>query len=154
MKDTALSLSTLMVGLRSSLAANGLHTDRLQEGAILDAEKQVLALDWDGTVTTDIAMWSFIAMQLSNLYDIYIVTMRYPSEIDSTVKNFAEFVGVKGIVATSRLAKAPFVNKLGIRVNVWIDDNPRAILMDALQAFGGNTPEGRVITSNFQQSVN
>ena len=154
MRGTARSLNTLMVGLKSSLAANGLHIDRLQEETILETERQVLALDWDGTVTTDVAMWSFIAMQLANLYDIYIVTMRYPSEIDNTMRSFSEFVGVKSIIATSRLAKEPFVSELGIVVNVWIDDNPKAILMDALQAFGSNTKEGHVITTNFHQNAN
>jgi len=142
------------IGLQTVLAAK-LNVGRsiFMDTVIMDeTPKPVLALDWDGTVTESVGQWFTAAVMLAKIYKIYIVTMRYPSEIDQVMQGFAQGISAE-IIATGRKAKMTYTKQLGIEVNVWIDDNPKAVLMNALEAFGGDTPEGHVVTQNFSESL-
>lgn len=101
-------------------------------------------LDYDGTVTNaPYEFLRFVKDLRASGNKVYIVTMRYPSETDTILKAFKN--NVDGIIATSREAKAPFLEKLGIKIHIWIDDNPRAINESAVQIWGHASPEGSVI---------
>lgn len=52
---------------------------------------------------------------------------------------------VDGIIATSREAKQPFVERAGVPIAIWIDDNPRAVNESAMQIRGTSSPEGQII---------
>ena len=103
----------------------------------------IIALDYDGTMTEDIEAWlDFIDLMEDAGHTIYIVTMRYPSE--GLPIGFSRMQ----VVFTSRKAKKPFLDALGIHVNVWIDDHPQAVFMDAEQIWGQVLPEGQPSSMN------
>lgn len=80
-----------------------------------------IGLDYDGTVTLDRQFWkAFLHMARAAGHEVFIVTMRREDEeID------LNFQGHSGMVYyTSRQAKKPFMEKMGITIDVWIDDNP------------------------------
>lgn len=108
----------------------------------------IIGLDYDGTVTRDVATWlKIIQLFKAAGHTVYIVTMRYPSEqshppaqaMDQDVIN-----AVDEVIFTSRGPKAVAMSKRGIAVNVWIDDNPQAVFLSARQIWGHVTAEGHV----------
>lgn len=109
-------------------------------------------LDWDGTVTSDPVfwlLWCILAKQRG--HKVYIVTMRYPSECVEIPSLFLE--NVEGIYPTSREPKQQHMLKHDIVINVWIDDNPKAVYQDAKQIWGSASKEGEVVTEGVQQSM-
>lgn len=106
-----------------------------------------IGLDYDDTITRDPAAFlAMIKLFRERKHNVYITTMRYPSECDSILPEIKD--AVNGVYATSRTAKEPFMYQQGIRIDVWMDDNPRAIHMHAEQAFGGTvSPEGAIVNS-------
>jgi hypothetical protein len=81
----------------------------------------LIALDYDGTYTADPSLWDrFIQSVKDRGHRIICVTMRYPEEP-------IEPIGID-VVYTSRQAKKPYLESIGTRVNIWIDDNPHWIL--------------------------
>jgi hypothetical protein len=114
-------------------------------------------LDYDGTASEDINLWiMFIMLAKVNGHKVYLVTMRYESEInDPNFPNKAIpdhlLSKVDGVICTNRQAKRKAVEALGIRINVWIDDHPRAVEENATQIWGWCTPEG-VIVKNLEEA--
>lgn len=103
----------------------------------------IIGLDWDGCSSNDpVGFMSFARMMRSRGHKVYIVTMRYPSELGE-IRDYASFVD--GIYPTSRQAKRPHMLSQGIMVDVWIDDNPEAVHMSADKIWGCASPEGSVI---------
>lgn len=81
-----------------------------------------IALDYDGTFTRDPALWKiFIASAQSRGHEVYIVTMRYPTEPLAHETSCPVFF-------TSRNAKLKHMQELGHTIDVWIDDMPHLIL--------------------------
>jgi hypothetical protein len=76
----------------------------------------LIALDYDGTYTADLLLWDeFIVMANGRGHKVVIATMRYshePIEVGCPV------------IYTERQAKLPYLNALGIKPDIWIDDNP------------------------------
>ncbi len=81
-----------------------------------------IALDYDGTYTLDSKFWqSFIDLAKSNGHEVWIVTMRYPTEpIDIHEK----------IVYTSRRAKKSQCERRGYYFDIWIDDSPEWLFVN------------------------
>lgn len=80
-----------------------------------------IALDYDGTYTADPGMWNtFIELARLRGHEIFIVTMRYPTEPVSPLPMDIE------VIYTSRQAKARHA-----QADIWIDDNPQFV-------FGGS----------------
>ena len=52
---------------------------------------------------------------------------------------------VDGIIPTSRDAKKKVCDLLGIKIDVWIDDNPNAVHNSAKQIWGESSSEGNVV---------
>jgi hypothetical protein len=104
-----------------------------------------IGLDWDHTFTEDIEGWyMFVKLMMSRGHHVYIVTMRYEEEcldIPQVIKDL-----VSGVYPTAREAKNEHMLNNGIVIDVWIDDNPKAIFMNAAQAFGHATPKGVVVS--------
>ena len=87
----------------------------------------IIGLDYDDTYTRDPSAWNdFIHLMRSRKHKVYIVTWRTKEECGMLYWNLNRFVD--GIYPTSRKAKAKFMAEKGIIVDVWIDDNPSAIL--------------------------
>lgn len=93
----------------------------------------VVSLDYDDTYTRDPQAWNeFIDLMQRNGHNVYCVTMRAPAE-GRAVKEALEN-RVDGIFFTSRRAKRDFMNSRGINVDVWVDDSPAFVLMNAADA--------------------
>jgi hypothetical protein len=86
----------------------------------------IIALDYDGTYTADPTLWdSFINAARARHHQVHICTMRAP---DERVHIGAQ---VDRIHYTDRKAKRPFMQALGLSVQIWIDDMPDFILGSA-----------------------
>lgn len=93
-------------------------------------DKMVISLDFDETYTRDPKLWNtFIALARMQGHMVYVVTMRYEKEGAEVIKALND--KVDGIYFTGRKAKQRFMYDIGIAVNVWIDDMPLFVLMDA-----------------------
>lgn len=100
------------------------------------------SFDWDGTVTKAPGEFLAFAKALRAAgHKVYIVTMRYPSELGD-LEYWRRHVD--GIIATSRMAKKPAAKAAGIYIDIWIDDNPGAIEKSAMELWGNQSPEGTV----------
>lgn len=92
-----------------------------------------VALDWDDTYTRDPQMWNDIIGIMQHAgHTVYCVTMRAAAE-GRAVKEALES-RVDGIFFTARRAKRDFMNSRGINIDVWIDDSPAFVLMNAADA--------------------
>lgn len=86
----------------------------------------LLALDYDDTITRDENMWmAFVALARGRGHRVYIVTWRTPEE-GAILQRFRHLVD--GIFCTSRKAKRSYMYAQGLNVDVWIDDQPDAIV--------------------------
>jgi hypothetical protein len=85
-----------------------------------------IALDYDGTYTADPALWdTFILCAHNRGHQVHIVTMRHESEPVRIGERPAR------IHYTDRKAKRPFMQALGVPVQIWIDDMPDFIVGSA-----------------------
>lgn len=106
-------------------------------------KKLNIGLDFDGTVTADPETFKkIIKVFMDAGHYVHIVTMRYGSECDDIVRDFGSLVST--IVPTKRQAKDQFCKDVGIMIDFWIDDNPKAVYQDANEIWGWHTPEGIV----------
>lgn len=114
----------------------------------LEASATVIALDFDGTISTDVEHWKkFVKAARKRGHKVYIVTMRYPSELHERRSNGMTIheewsMLVDGILPTSRMAKRKYCTRLKIVPDIWIDDRPMAIYQDANVVFGDSSPTG------------
>lgn len=105
------------------------------------------AFDLDGTMTEDPEVFKLIAFLLRKRgHQVHIVTMRYASEGIEITKEWSRYVD--GIHFTKRLAKKPHMEALGIDIHIWMDDNPKAIDLDAAEIWGSVSEEGAVIVED------
>ena len=90
-----------------------------------------IGLDYDDTWTRDPDGWyEFCKMMRARGHRFYGVTMRYPREASGMDSRYDEVV--ERLIFTGRKAKRPFVHgKCGIIIDVWIDDNPIWVEVDA-----------------------
>lgn len=89
-----------------------------------------IALDYDGTYTADPRLWfAFVKLAQTLGHTVLCVTMRSKEEARDMDPEL--IVEVSQLICTNRKAKKPFVEDLGINIDIWIDDNPEWILHDA-----------------------
>lgn len=99
-------------------------------------ERRVIALDYDATASTNVQFWqNFVELAQSQNYDVYLVTARHPNRIEEPKLYFEG--RVKGIIATSHMAKLHYCQKIGLRVDIWIDDSPWNVYCN----INGSVPE-------------
>lgn len=92
----------------------------------------LIALDYDDTYTRDPLAWlTVVAFMKSKGHEFICCTMRTPGEAHNIHPPLRELMPVH---CTSRKAKAEYLSGLGIRPDIWIDDNPRWLYVDALPA--------------------
>lgn len=93
-----------------------------------------ISLDFDGTASTDIETWTdFVHLFKKRGHTVYIVTMRSPDEALEIPASLGE--AVTAVICTSREAKKPYRQALGIDIDIWIDDQPLAVTQPAEKAF-------------------
>ena len=82
----------------------------------------LFAIDYDGTYTNAPELFNSIIAEIETAgHRVICLTMRRP---DEPIKMPCD------IVYTSRRAKALFAAENGIKVNIWIDDNPKWFFND------------------------
>jgi hypothetical protein len=112
------------------------------------------ALDFDGVVTEDSNLFAnFVNVARGAGHKVYIVTMRYPSECMHDRLMWRWVHGVDGIIPTSRKAKRKACEDLGIKIDVWIDDNPEAVAKDAMDIWGSSSAEGQVVIEKHKEGT-
>lgn len=84
----------------------------------------LIALDWDGTYTMDPAFWDQVMALAPDRF--VIVTCRYDNDMERVCYSRVP------VYYTGRKAKRPFMEALGIKVSIWIDDNPVYIIKDVV----------------------
>lgn len=89
-----------------------------------------LSLDWDDTYTRDPEAWNqFIDLMQQQGHSVYCVTMRHEAEGKEVKEALSK--RCEGVFFTNRQAKQEFMFARGIRIDVWIDDNPFFVLNSA-----------------------
>ena len=90
-----------------------------------------ISIDFDDTYTRDPEMWNIVIaqMQISG-HKVYCVTARQPNEYDTleVYSSIGRIVGSDNCYFTSMQSKKNYMFSKGIYINVWIDDNPDAIV--------------------------
>ncbi len=89
-----------------------------------------IGLDFDDTFTRDpIGFTAVVNLMVARGHLVYIVTWRDEEEAKEVHAEMQYWkVDIEGIYATSRKAKQAYMFAQGICIDVWIDDNPSAIL--------------------------
>lgn len=83
-----------------------------------------IALDWDNTFTKDTDLWqSFVLQSNARDHKVWIVTSRGK---DTPIEFIPE--GVQTVIYCEYRAKEKVTNERGIKIDVWIDDDPRYIV--------------------------
>jgi len=87
------------------------------------AKRLRIALDYDGTYTADSELWdAFIALARARGHLVLCVSCRRP-----TAENYEECKVPVPIHFTSLAAKDWHMKQRGLPIDIWIDDEPRAI---------------------------
>ena len=112
--------------------AGAYHAKHFNPWGCLEVDEQkTIGIDFDETISDNPAVWTFVMKALEQAgYRVVVVTWRYPTSWPEEL----QFLVDKGykIYYTSREAKDDYMKqKHGIKVHIWIDDNPFAILNDA-----------------------
>ena len=95
--------------------------------SFLDESPKVIAVDFDETISDNEAGWTLVLSLLEKIgYHVVICTMRRPTDYPEDLK-FLVDKGYK-IYYTSHQAKQKYMAAQGIKVAIWVDDNPTAIL--------------------------
>lgn len=90
-------------------------------------EPKVIGVDFDETISDNEIGWLRVLELFEKIgYHVVIVTWRKPTEWPEDL----QFLVDKGfkVYYTSRQAKKHYMEQQGIKVSIWIDDNPFAIL--------------------------
>ena len=84
-----------------------------------------IALDFDSTYTLDPDSWNKFIETFKNAgHQIYCVTMRYDNDDERRDVVNSLHGKVDNIIFTGRKSKLEYVASRGIKIDVWIDDNP------------------------------
>lgn len=91
----------------------------------------VFAIDFDDTFTADAELWSeFIHMAKKRGHRVYCVTCRRDSEenVDIIAEAFATYELSVPVVFCNMGSKMWHMEQRGVKVNIWIDDAPHALV--------------------------
>lgn len=87
-----------------------------------------IAIDYDGTYDLDPKLWNqIISTMRLHENEVYLVTSRYPDEVDNYILNALLATRTDGIFYTSKRAKQDYMKERGIKIDVWIDNEPQFI---------------------------
>lgn len=91
-----------------------------------------ICIDYDGTYTCDPIFWDkVITLAKRHGHDVICATMRHENDEGADVR---EMLGhqVSNIYFTSRRAKQPALESVGVKPDIWIEDCPRWLMTDAM----------------------
>ena len=101
--------------------------DPWSRDSFMGYETKVIGVDFDETISDNPDGWLNVLLLLERIgYHVVIVTWRKPTEWPTDL----DFLVDKGfkVYYTSRQAKKQYMEQQGIKVSIWVDDNPFAIL--------------------------
>ena len=99
----------------------------------------IIALDFDKTYDSDPDTFNYLIDTFQAMrHEVILATYRHPEYDYHPLFADLEDMGVE-IYCTDGKAKKPFLEKLGISVDIWIDDNPNSITQDS--AWAPDSPE-------------
>lgn len=94
----------------------------------------IIAIDYDGTYTKDPDLWlAFIEKAQARGHKVILVTMRENAEAGpgwSPIDERLLFI-VDEDYYTDLEAKKPYLDRLGIKPDIWIDDSPEWVIFNA-----------------------
>lgn len=89
-----------------------------------------IALDYDKTYTADPEMWDcFITLAKSRGHSVEVVTMRRQVWEETLPPDLVD--RVSRVEYTDRKGKMAHMEALGRHIDIWIDDSPHFIILDA-----------------------
>ncbi len=90
----------------------------------------IICVDYDGTFNAiPELLTDFIVAAKKSGHRVICATMRYEHEGKEVLESIGKLCEV---IFTSRKAKLSFLKEQGIEPDIWIDDNPAWLLMDAI----------------------
>lgn len=90
-----------------------------------------ISLDYDDTYTRDPSTWDKIIALLKEAgHEVLVVTARKDVHREEVEHSLCYRVHTTDIYNTNLKAKKEYMDNLGIIIDVWIDDNPSAIVYD------------------------
>lgn len=96
-----------------------------------DETPKIIAVDFDETISDNEFAWLRVMELLERSgYHVVICTWRTPTTYPEDLKMFVD-KGYK-VYYTSGQAKQTYMQKQGVKVSIWVDDNPFAIMNDAI----------------------
>ena len=102
----------------------------------------IIALDFDETYTKDPMLWNYLILGVNHdklkANKIIMATYRHEKLDYDPLFEILRVLGVD-CYFTDGKAKKPFLQNLGIEVDIWIDDNPLSIMQDS--AWKHDSPE-------------
>ena len=88
-----------------------------------------ISLDYDDTYTRDPVLWnSFIESCINRGHIVYCVTARALYESDDVFETIAKLIGRNKCIFVNHASKRDFMKRVGIQIDVWIDDNVDSIV--------------------------
>jgi len=92
----------------------------------------VFSLDFDNTFTEDPVFWKWFILKATNKgHKVFCVTARTEEQknIDEVEGSFGSSLElIEDVVFCNHIAKKDVVERLGIDIDVWIDDDPATII--------------------------
>lgn len=111
-------------------APPALNVDPWARTEFMMAEPKVIAVDFDETISDNEGAWLQVMLLLERQgYHVVVCTWRTPTTYPEDLK-FLVDKGFK-VYYTSGQAKQTYMASLGVKVSIWIDDNPWSILNSA-----------------------
>lgn len=92
---------------------------------------QTFAIDYDETFTASPELWATFIREARNLrHKVYCVTCRVETEdsVDEMNEAFSRLGCQMPIIFTSHAPKKYAMDQRGIKIDVWIDDDPKTII--------------------------
>ena len=92
-----------------------------------------VALDYHKTYSADPKFWdTFIYMCWMRKWDVYCVSHAMDDDERQALEDsIGKVIGMDKVIETNGKAKLPYVESLGIDIDIWIDNNPEHIIKDA-----------------------
>jgi hypothetical protein len=88
-----------------------------------------ISIDFDDTYTKDYLLWNkVISSMLVFGHDVICVSARHEYEMEKVHLSIGKLIGKDKCFGTGRVYKKKFMKDQGINIDVWIDDNPHAIV--------------------------
>lgn len=90
-----------------------------------------IAIDFDNTLTADATLWvGFVELARKNGHRCYCVTARRDTDENrETVSEWlADNLIALPVFYTSLAPKTGHMESLGIKIDIWIDDDPRTLV--------------------------